>query len=156
MKQPFKMGIATAVLIVAVLISGCSQLQSITGKGKNPPDEFAVVKRPPLIVPPEFELAPPDPGEPTPQDLASAAETLRALFPDREGVVPVPSKGEESLLRNIEAGSLPKIRSEVGNVNTPVVEKGTLLDEIIQTENRDGSIDGSDIQQTGSEDEGGN
>jgi len=155
MKQPSKLGIAIGILVALLIVSGCSQLRNITGKGKHPPDEFAVVKRPPLIVPPEFELAPPDPGEPSPQDLASAAETLRALFPDREGVVPQPSKGEESLLRNIEAGSLPKIRSELGNTNTLVVEKGTLLDEIIETENRDGSLDGSDIERVGSEDEGG-
>jgi hypothetical protein len=33
---------------------------------KRAPDEFAVVKRAPLIVPPDFDLRPPDPGAPRP------------------------------------------------------------------------------------------
>jgi len=155
MKFPSKLGLTISILTVVLLASGCSQLRNITGKGKNPPDEFAVVERPDLIVPPEFELAPPNPGEPSPQDLASAAETLRALFPNREGVVPQPSRGEDALLRNIEAGSLTSVRSEVGAKDTEVVEKGTLLDEIVEGEERDGSMDGSSIRRTGSEDENG-
>ena len=155
MKIPFKLGLTLSALLVVLLVSGCSQLRNITGKGKNPPDEFAVVQSPSLVVPPEFALTPPAPGEPSPQDLASAPDTLRALFPGRENVVPQISAGEAALLRNIEAGPLAEIRSEVGDLDTEVVEKGTLLDEILDPEERDGALDNSDVEHISSEDEDG-
>ncbi len=63
--------------------------------------------------------------------------------------------GEAALLRNIEAGSLPAVRSEVGSLGTEVVEKGTLLDEIVEMEEREGELDSSTIERVGSEEEGG-
>lgn len=155
MKIPFKTGFAISTLLLILLVSGCSQIQNITGKGKNPPDEFAVVERPSLVIPPDFALAPPAPGEPSPQDLASAPDTLRALFPGRENVVPQISSGEGALLRNIEAGPLAEVRSEVGDMGTEVVEKGTLLDEILDPEEREGELDNSDVEHISSEDEDG-
>jgi hypothetical protein len=49
-------------------LGGCARgsVQDALGLGKRAPDEFAVVKRAPLIVPPEFDLRPPDPGAPRP------------------------------------------------------------------------------------------
>lgn len=155
MKIPFKLGLTLSALVVVLLVSGCSTIKNITGKGKNPPDEFAVVQSPSLVIPPDFSLSPPVPGEPSPQDLASAPDTLRALFPDRENVVPQISAGEAVLLRNIEAGALSEIRSELGSPNTDVVEKGTLLDEIMDPEERDGALDNSDVEHISSEDEDG-
>ena len=46
------------------LISGCSQVKQQLGIGRNSPDEFAVVKRAPLSLPPEYNLLPPDPNKP--------------------------------------------------------------------------------------------
>jgi len=150
-----KFSITISALLAVTIVSGCSQIQSITGKGKNPPDEFAVVERPSLVIPPNYNLAPPIPGEPSPQDLASAPDTLRALFPDRENVVPQISDGEAVLLRNIEAAPLSEVRSEVGDLGTEVVEKGTLLDEIMDPEEREGELDNSDVKHISSEDEDG-
>jgi len=49
-------------------LGGCAQgsVQEVLGMSKRAPDEFAVVKRAPLIVPPDFELRPPEPGAPRP------------------------------------------------------------------------------------------
>lgn len=155
MTQNFKIRLTVIAVLAALLVSGCSQFRNITGVGKNPPDEFAVVERPNLILPPEFELAPPDPADPSPQDLASAADTLRALFPDRTNVTPQTSAGEDALIRNIEARPLTEVRSQVEDRETEVVEKGTLLDEIIEGPERDGEIDNSRINHVSSEDEDG-
>ncbi|VAW06146.1 hypothetical protein MNBD_ALPHA01-1653 [hydrothermal vent metagenome] len=59
-------------LAVATLLSACSGLEG--------PDEFAVLKNPPLIVPPDYHLRPPGDesevkGAFTPQQIAK-----RALF----------------------------------------------------------------------------
>lgn len=43
------------------VLSGCSRVQKELGLGRHSPDEFTVVKRAPLSLPPEYDLLPPDP-----------------------------------------------------------------------------------------------
>ena len=61
------LGIGLAMLSL-LAVGGCSQgsVQQVLGMSKRAPDEFAVVKRAPLIVPPDYDLRPPDPGAPRP------------------------------------------------------------------------------------------
>lgn len=58
------------LVIVACLVSlgACAQgtVQDALGMGKRSPDEFAVVTRAPLIMPPDYGLRPPRPGESRP------------------------------------------------------------------------------------------
>ena len=63
---------------VVIGLQGCSEIQKAVGNTKQAPDEFAVVARPPLSVPPNFALRPPTPGEPRPQerDVTKSAERL--------------------------------------------------------------------------------
>ena len=72
----------TLVLAVsaAALLAGCA------GHGpfnRARPDEFAVARNAPLIVPPDFALTPPRPGEPDQSGTDPRAQALQALF-DRE------------------------------------------------------------------------
>jgi len=72
----------TAVLVVgiAVALTGCDTLRDAAGMGKSSPDEFAVLTKAPLVIPPDYNLRPPRPGvAPTNQvGPTDAAET--ALF----------------------------------------------------------------------------
>jgi Protein of unknown function (DUF3035) len=77
------------VMLGFLPLGGCAQgsVQEVLGMGKRAPDEFAVVKRAPLIVPPEFELRPPEPGAPRPNigrtsDQARVALTGNQAQPD--------------------------------------------------------------------------
>lgn len=58
--------------VLALSLTGCS----LFNQGKPIPDEFAVVTKPPLVVPPEYNLQPPRPGEsreePTSQQARAA------------------------------------------------------------------------------------
>lgn len=150
----FRTAFTVLILLPVFTLGACSTMKKIAGKEKNSPDEFAVVTRPPLILPPEYNLTPPEPGEAKPQELASSVETLRALFPDNANVVPEVSSGEMALLRAIEAQPLADIRSNV-NDETEVVEKGTVLEDIVGVEERDSRPDGSSIEHVSSEEEGG-
>ena len=141
-----------SLVIPMLVLGGCGTIQKFSGNSKSPPDEFAVVTRPPLQLPPDFSLSPPEPGEPTPQDLASSAETLRALFPSSENVRPQVSLGEAALLRSIEASSLSDVRSSVDGYSD-VTEKGTLMEDISTIDEREGSPDGSSIEHVSSEDD---
>lgn len=74
--------LVTAVCAVAatVLLSGCENPRRTLGLEKQTPDEFMVVARAPLALPPDFSLRPPEPGadrpqETSPRDMARGALT---------------------------------------------------------------------------------
>lgn len=63
---------------VAVALIGCQSIREAAGVTKSPPDEFAVVTKAPLVIPPDFNLKPPKPGaaptnQSSPTDLAQVA-----------------------------------------------------------------------------------
>ena len=47
---------------IGLSLAACDTLRSVAGNDKQPPDEFAVVTKAPLIIPPDFNLRPPSPG----------------------------------------------------------------------------------------------
>jgi hypothetical protein len=52
-----------AVLVgVGLALCGCDTIRSAAGMGKMAPDEFAVLTKAPLVVPPDYNLKPPRPG----------------------------------------------------------------------------------------------
>ena len=51
---------------------------------KVTPDEFRVVTKAPLVVPPDYALRPPAPGEPRPQELQPESAARTALLGQRE------------------------------------------------------------------------
>ena len=51
------------------------------------PDEFRVVTKAPLTLPPDYSLRPPAPGEPRPQELQPESAARQALIGQREGDV---------------------------------------------------------------------
>lgn len=97
---------------VVVVLSSCSNVQSALGLGKSPPDEFVVVTKAPLIVPPDFSLRPPRPGAPRPQELQPTETARRALLGEELSESEVgPSKGEVALLMKAGADRVdPNIR----------------------------------------------
>ncbi len=65
---------------VALGLSACGGFQESLGMTKQSPDEFRVVSRAPLTVPPDFQLRPPEPGAPRPQVGTPAQQAERAVF----------------------------------------------------------------------------
>jgi hypothetical protein len=66
----------------ALALAGCARgsFQEALGMGKRAPDEFAVVQRAPLVIPPDFNLRPPNPGEPRPQTGTTSDQARAALI----------------------------------------------------------------------------
>ena len=75
--------VATA-LFAAVGLAGCGSTRSALGMSKVTPDEFRVVTKAPLVVPPDYALRPPAPGEPRPQELQPESAARTALLGQRE------------------------------------------------------------------------
>jgi hypothetical protein len=47
---------------MAFVLVGCDSIREAAGVTKEPPDEFAVVTKAPLVMPPDYNLRPPKPG----------------------------------------------------------------------------------------------
>jgi len=67
----------------AVGLAGCQSAGKALGMSKVTPDEFRVVTKAPLVVPPDFSLRPPSPGEPRPQELQPESAARAALLGQR-------------------------------------------------------------------------
>jgi len=76
-------GVLTAVGLLTVLfvVAGCSDKSgNILGFEKSAPDEFAVVKRAPLTLPPNYGLRPPRPGTARPQAVSPRDEAKKSVI----------------------------------------------------------------------------
>ena len=76
--------IAASALFAAFGLAGCQSTAQALGMAKVTPDEFRVVTKAPLVVPPDYSLRPPAPGEPRPQELQPESAARLALLGERE------------------------------------------------------------------------
>ena len=109
----------------ASLLAGCGSSGVL---GRDRPDEFAVARNAPLVVPPDFALSPPRPGDPTPQAIDARTQALEALFGG-----PAPrSAGERTMLNAVgrDAAALGA-RSVAADPETQVVDKGAVTQTIL-------------------------
>ena len=117
----------TALALAAALAtSGCG-----LGKPKTP-DEFQVARNEPLIIPPDFSLAPPVAGTGGITAADAQQQAIDALF----GGPAQRSPGETSLLdaagRNVAQMG---IRSQVWDPDTRLVDKGQTTVQILTAGN---------------------
>ena len=139
-----------ALATLAPAMAGCSSTKEMLGLTKRSPDEFQVVSRAPLSMPPDYSLRPPTPGAPRPQEgtttqqaqsivtgyAAGAASTLQ---PDQipsigEGEqTSTESAGESAFLQSASlTGIDPNIRNIVNEETTADQDASqTFLDDLI-------------------------
>ena len=71
------------ILISAISfgLSACSgNVKEDLGLTSTPPDEFSVITRAPLSVPPDFSLRPPRPGAERPMEISTKAQARQTIF----------------------------------------------------------------------------
>ncbi len=126
------------LFLAAGLLTGMSALSACGSTGlfdRERPDEFAVSRQAPLVIPPDFALVPPAPGAPSSTAVDSSRAAMEAMF----GGPAVRSATETSALTAAGRNSAaPGIRSSVGDPATDVVEKGTTTRDIIAAPEGDG------------------
>ena len=66
-------------------LQGCGGTAKALGMTKVVPDEFRVVTKAPLVVPPDYALRPPNPGQPRPQELQPESAARTAMLGARSG-----------------------------------------------------------------------
>ena len=85
------------IAAMVLALSACEGVKKQLGFTKQSPDEFKVVSRAPLSLPPDYNLRPPEPGIPRPQEGTTSQQAKNAIF----------------RLQQPEAGTLePKIESD--------------------------------------------
>ncbi len=131
-----------------LLMTACSDVSDTLGFGRNPPDEFAVVDRPPLSLPPDFDLRPPEPGAPRPQEINPAKRASTMLFGPNTRLNNAQERGsflntaeadesrsdsEKAVLEAANAGQAdPNIREVVDReASQKIVGSRHLVDEIL-------------------------
>jgi hypothetical protein len=119
--------LTVSTIAVALLgLAACGKNQRGV-MGQAGPDEFAVARRAPLVIPPDFALVPPKPGAPRPQEADSSTQALSAMF----GGQAQRSAGEDALLGRAGPSSGPAIRSQAADPTTDVVNKGAVTRDIL-------------------------
>ena len=68
------------LMSAGLLLSACDTIREATGSTKTAPDEFAVVTKAPLILPPEYNLRPPQPGAAPLNQSSPTATAATALY----------------------------------------------------------------------------
>ena len=129
---------AAAAILAALALSGCESAREAFGLTKQPPDEFEVVTRAPLQIPPDFGLRPPSPGAQRPQEAAVRDDARRLLVESSaeaaRGKAPqAPSPGENALLKRAGADNAdPQIRQVVSREYSVLeAEDRTLFDRVL-------------------------
>ena len=119
------MRLKSAILLAAVSVlalSGCSTASKALGLSKVTPDEFRIVTKAPLVVPPDYSLRPPAPGEPRPQELQPDSAARAVLVGQVQAADRSP--GENRLVARAGAAQPdPLIRFVVDDENGDIAHK---------------------------------
>lgn len=116
-----KFAVPAVALVALAALSGCGS----TGLfDRDRPDEFAVQRQAPLVVPPDFALVPPAPG--TQLTGSGQDDVLEALFGG-----PAPRSEAEAAIVGSAGRSDVGIRSTVGDPETQLISKGAVTRDII-------------------------
>ena len=121
--RKFEITLAAAAASLALAACGTGGIA-----GRDRPDEFAVARNAPLVIPPDFALTPPAPGSPVATGTDARTQALDALFGG-----PAPRSAAENSMLD-QAGrdrAAVGARSVAGDPTTQVVDKGAVTQTII-------------------------
>lgn len=115
--------------LALILLSGCGgDTAKILGFEKEAPDEFQVVSRAPLSLPPDYGLRPPEPGASRPQEQTPRGEAEGVLFGDEAG--PAQSSGQASQVALRRNSGSRILASNSGNVIVHTPGDAAFLDRL--------------------------
>jgi hypothetical protein len=104
-----------AVILAALGAGACAS-------GSNAPDEFRVLRKAPLTVPPDYQLRPPAPGEARPQELMPDAQARIAVFGTDIGRGA--SEGEKAFIAKAGGDAIDRtVRNQVDFDNAQILRK---------------------------------
>jgi hypothetical protein len=118
-----RISLLLAGVVAAGMVSGCQSTQKALGLEKSAPDEFRVITKAPLVVPPDYALRPPRPGDarPGPADATAAAARASVFGTD---IGAKATEGEKLIVAKAGAAAVdPTIRTQVDFEGGALVHK---------------------------------
>lgn len=121
-------------------LSACESgsVRESLGLGKNPPDEFAVLTKAPLSLPPNYALRPPQPGQARPQSITPTEQARQSLLTNSRSAAAAQTRtarvsgAEASFLKQAGAlGADNSIRTVVDQEN-PIAQEQTTMDRFLE------------------------
>ncbi len=126
-----KANIALMVAAAAMLtLSGCASASNALGLRKDAPNEFNILTNAPLIVPPEYNLRPPAPGESSLINNYSQQSAREAMIGEVDPTEP--TRGEIVLLTRAGVGRTDQeIRLKIDGQNSVERKSASLTNRIL-------------------------
>ncbi len=128
--------IVSVSLIVAggFALSGCSSATKALGLKQSAPNEFNILTKAPLVVPPEYNLRPPRLGESSYENNYTQKAAREALVGEIDSAEP--SKGEQFLLAKANAPRAnQEIRVEIDGQNSVERKTDNFSDTVLRKAN---------------------
>ncbi len=124
--------------LAALVLAGCgsgADLSRNFGLTRDAPDEFAVTTQVPLSMPPDFNVHPPEPGAPRPQQMSEAQQAQQALVPQTALTgVPTgqPSAGQSALVQAAGPPAPANIRAQInGEAASAAQQNASFVDTLM-------------------------
>lgn len=119
------------IILAVLMLGGCSETKEKLGLTRKSPDEFSVIRRAPLAMPPDYTLSPPSPGAQRPQEQSPKDQAREIIFGRSHDTNTGESPAENILLRktgSAEAGAdireiVDREISALGKTEQPVAER---------------------------------
>lgn len=119
-----------AILVAVLMLAACSDVKEELGVGRNSPDEFTVIKRAPLTLPPDYTLRPPGAAGEEQAAMATSTQAKTTLF-GKDTKPAAAGAGDKTLLGKLGVDAVkPGIREQIDEdngyialKNRPVAEK---------------------------------
>ena len=119
------------LLCLTLTVSACgSGLSDAFAYKKNPPDEFAILKKQPLIIPPDYSLKPPNEAGSKIARSSTRVEAEQILTGREVDINEIASDGEREILDRV--GSNPSqnnVRAKIQNDGNNVISKDKTVTE---------------------------
>lgn len=131
----------SAIALLGLTVTGCASASKTLGLKKTAPNEFNILTKAPLVVPPEYNLRPPRVGESSEENNYSQESARRALVGDIDDAEP--SQGEIVLLAKAKANRAnPEIRLLIDGQNSVERKSAGFANRVLFWEN--GSVNNPD------------
>jgi hypothetical protein len=139
----------TAIILAAGAALATSGCQSLNGAPTSP-DEFRVVKKAPLVVPPDYNLRPPQAGQAQPFEVDPTRAGVATAFGTNVGANA--SAAERALVASAGANAVsPIIREQVDFEEAKIIRKSTSVTDRVMFWRKGGDEDTGGDSATGNE-----
>lgn len=128
--MPRKILSLMTVAAMAAAMPACTTLAKATGATKTTPNEFNILTKAPLVVPPEYNLRPPQGGQARLEEGYSSKVAREALLGNVDDAEP--SRGEMILMSKAGVGRAdPEVRVVINGQNSVEHKSGAFTDRVI-------------------------